>query len=403
MTRILLVGICGHMGHAITEAALKQGGLFCVVAGVDVAGSPAADIPVYPSIEAVKEEYDVIVDFSALAAVESTLRGAVKAGKPVIIATTGLSERHKQLLREASASIPVFQTGNMSIGVNLQVNLVRAAKAALGSGYDVEIVETHHRRKVDAPSGTAQMLAAAARGELPRDGEIVCGRHGTSCRRQDGEIGISSVRGGTIVGEHEVLFLGQDEVVEINHRAYSKQLFATGALRAAAYLVGRTPGLYDMQDVINEGDVASHVSTIPDQAVIHLYGIKSGDVFREVFHLVAEAGVGVDMISYVPSYSSRSLGFTVDRRQLSDATNALMPLIAREGLNIRTESDALKLVVEGPGMARRTGVAADVFDVLSASRIDLLLVTTGETKIEVCVPASQGGLATEEIERNFCK
>ena len=401
MIRILLVGICGQMGHAILEAASNQSGLFSVVAGVDRATSPTVTVPVYENISDVREEYDAIVDFSVPAALTATLHTAMALLKPVVVATTGLTETHMQLIREASGKVPVFQTGNMSLGVNLQMNLIREAKKALGSGYDVEIVETHHRRKMDAPSGTAQMLANCIREECKDEAEILYGRHGTSCRRQDQEITVHSVRGGTIVGEHQVMFLGRDEVIEITHRAYSKQVFAVGALRATAYIMEKPAGIYNMQDVVTEGDIASRVSMVRDQAVIHLYGLKSGTAFTSVFDTVTEAGVGVDMISYVPSFASRTVGFTVDRRQLSDASNALMGLIAREGLTIRTESDAVKLVIEGAGMALRTGVASRVFDVLSNSGIDILLVTTGETKIEVAVPAAQAPRAAAAIGEYF--
>lgn len=401
MIRILLVGICGQMGHAVLEAAARQSGLFCVVAGVDRAQSPAVTVPVYDNIEDVKEVYDAIVDFSVPAALSGTLQAAVRNLKPAVIATTGLTEAHMQMIREAACKVAIFQTGNMSLGVNLQMNLIREAKKALGNGFDVEIVETHHRRKMDAPSGTAQMLANCIREECSDESEILYGRHGTSCRREDKDITVHSVRGGTIVGEHQVMFFGQDEVIEVTHRAYSKQVFAVGALRATAYLLEKGPGIYNMQDVVTEGDIASHVSMVKDQAVLHLYGLKSSNAFTDIFNTVADAGVGVDMISYVPSFASRSVGFTVDRRQLSDASNALMSVISAEGLTIRTESDAVKLVIEGKGMARRIGVASRVFEILASSGIDLLLVTTGETKIEIAVPSAQAPRAASIIEEYF--
>lgn len=266
--------------------------------------------------------------------------------------------------------MPIFQTGNLSLGVNLQMALIREARATLGAGFDVEIIERHHRRKIDAPSGTALMLAGCIEEESTAETELVFGRHETNRRRTDGEIGIHSVRGGTIVGEHEVLFLGRDEVLEINHRAYSKQVFATGALRAAAYLLQKQHGLYSMQDIVTEGNVASHVTALEDQAILNLSGLPAdGRLVRRILALVAERGVVVDMISLsLPGGAAACLGFTMPQAQLSDALNALLPLSGSVPFELFTEGGMTKLVIEGPGMALRTGVAAEVLGVLEDAR-----------------------------------
>ena len=158
MIRILLNGIGGQMGRATLEAARNQSGLYCVVAGVDAAPQSVGDIPVYAACGQVKEAFDVIIDFSVPAALAGVLRLARERHTPAVIGTTGLTERHRQLIADAAAQVPIFQTGNLSLGVNLQMALIREARATLGAGFDVEIIERHHRRKIDAPSGTALML-----------------------------------------------------------------------------------------------------------------------------------------------------------------------------------------------------------------------------------------------------
>lgn len=405
MIRILINGIGGQMGRAILEAARNQSGLYCVVAGVDVSGAAVEDIPVYGACAEVRESFDVIIDFSVPAALTDVLRLARTRHTPAVIGTTGLTERHMRLIADTAEQVPVFQTGNMSLGVNLQMELIRNAKATLGAGFDVEIIERHHRRKIDAPSGTALMLARCIQAESTAENELVFGRHETNHRRTDGEIGIHSVRGGTIVGEHEVLFLGRDEVLEINHRAYSKQVFAVGALRAAAYLMQKQRGLYNMQNIVTESNVASHVTAVEEQAILNLSGLPAdGRLVRRVLALVAEQGVVVDMISMaLPDGATACLGFTVPQQQLSDALNALLPLKGSVPFDLFTESGVTKLVIEGPGMALRTGVAAEVLGVLEDAAIGVRLITTSETKIELCVSAAQAARAAAEIQQHVLK
>lgn len=405
MIRILLNGIGGQMGRATLEAARNQSGLYCVVAG---RGRRAAERRRHPGIRRVRPgEGSVRRDHRLFRA-----RGACRRAAPCARAayarghrTTGLTERHRQLIADAAAQVPIFQTGNLSLGVNLQMALIREARATLGAGFDVEIIERHHRRKIDAPSGTALMLAGCIEEESTAETELVFGRHETNRRRTDGEIGIHSVRGGTIVGEHEVLFLGRDEVLEINHRAYSKQVFATGALRAAAYLLQKQHGLYSMQDIVTEGNVASHVTALEDQAILNLSGLPAdGRLVRRILALVAERGVVVDMISLsLPGGAAACLGFTVPQAQLSDALNALLPLSGSVPFELFTEGGMTKLVIEGPGMALRTGVAAEVLGVLEDAGIAVRLITTSETKIELCVGAAQAARAAAELQQHILK
>ena len=221
-----------------------------VVAGFDIDDRQLRDYPVYKNPEEFDGHADVVVDFSSPLALDGLLKYSSANNTPIVLCTTGYSPEHIAMIENVSGNIPVFRSGNMSLGINLLADLVRRACAVLGSGFDVEVVERHHNRKVDAPSGTALMLADAAASALPYDPEYVYERQSKRQPRNECEIGISSVRGGTIVGEHEVIFAGFHEVIELKHSAGSRDVFAAGAVRAAKFLatVGK-PGMYDMSDV----------------------------------------------------------------------------------------------------------------------------------------------------------
>ena len=237
------------MGKAITAAAEKD---YTIVAGVDINASSlaaACSFPVYESISDFPDKADVIVDFSHHSALPSLLDYAKKTKTPLVIATTGHTEQELALMKEASDEVAIFFSGNFSIGINLLINLAKQAAKTLGMDFDVEIIEKHHNKKLDAPSGTANMIANAI-SEQREESEYVYDRHSERRARDPREIGIHSVRGGTIVGEHEVIFAGTNEIVTISHSAASREIFATGALRAAAYLTTKQSGLYNMSDLI---------------------------------------------------------------------------------------------------------------------------------------------------------
>ena len=271
------------------------------------------------------------------------LRFAQSRGIPAIIGTTGLGERELKLIRAASERIPVFQTGNMSLGVNLQLELVQLASATLGPDFDVEIIETHHRKKIDAPSGTALMLANAIAESLPEETELVYGRHEKNKRRTNSEIGIHSVRGGTVVGEHQVQFIGNDEIVEVSHRAFSKQVFVQGALRAAQYICGKKNGLYNMKNVVSEHDAPSHLLSLQDQAVVSVHAAaEDGSFLSHLFCAVSEKDVFVDMIACSePDERSVSVGFSLAAADLFPAMEALNALKeAGASFSYRTRADS---------------------------------------------------------------
>lgn len=248
-TRILFSGIGGRMGKA-TRIAAENSTEYKIVAGLDIA--PMVDtIPIFTDPEDVNVEVDAIIEFSHHSATAKLLEFAVKRGIPAVICTTGHTEEETALIHEAAKKIPVFYSRNMSIGINLLIELAKKAASLLGSDYDIEIVEKHHNKKLDAPSGTALMIADEVSKAVDYEPEYVYERQSRRQARGKTEIGISAVRGGTIVGEHDIMFCGPDEIITVSHSAASRDVFATGALRAAAYVVGKEPGFYDMSSMIN--------------------------------------------------------------------------------------------------------------------------------------------------------
>lgn len=250
MTRVLMHGCCGRMGRMITELVSKDENAV-IAAGVDAMGEQYAEYPVYHSLDEVEEEIDAVIDFSNAGAVDHLLEWCVAKKIPAAVCTTGLSEEQIKKLHTASESIAVLKSANMSIGVNLLLNILKEAAPKLAdAGFDIEIVEKHHNQKLDAPSGTAIALADAVNEGLSEHYDYVYDRSTRREKRPKKEIGISSVRGGSIVGDHDVIFAGQDEVVTFSHTAYSRAIFAKGAIAAAKYLNGKPAGFYDMQDVL---------------------------------------------------------------------------------------------------------------------------------------------------------
>ena len=247
MLNILLCGCGGRMGAAVAAAANAAGDR--IVAGVDVNPTAAMPYPVFTSPEEFTGKADVMIDFSHHSALEGLLAYATRTGTPLVVCTTGHTEEEMQMMKKASEKVAVFFSRNMSLGINLLISLCRRAAATLGEDFDIEIIEKHHNQKLDAPSGTALMIADA----LCEDAEhpYVYDRHAVRKKREKGEIGLHAVRGGTIVGEHEVMFCGKDEIVTLSHSAASREVFATGALRAANFLVGKGAGFYNMDDVVN--------------------------------------------------------------------------------------------------------------------------------------------------------
>lgn len=247
--KILLCGACGKMGRNVTEVAQAAGAE--IVCGVDLYPAPMP-YPVYPSFSQVTQTPEVVIDFSSANALEERLAFCAERNLGIVLASTGYSDTDLALIAEYAKRIAIFKTGNLSVGVNLLQFLAKKAAEFLGNGFDAEIIERHHNQKKDAPSGTALMLEQSVNEGFGNSKHPVFGRHGNVGARDKSEIGVHAVRGGTIVGEHEVMFAGEDEIVTLSHSARSRKVFASGALKAAAWLIGKRPGLYDMTDLLSE-------------------------------------------------------------------------------------------------------------------------------------------------------
>jgi len=249
MTNIAICGANGKMGKTVYTCASER--IDCkVIAGVDVFTKQYADFPIVEAPDKLPVKPDVIIDFSNPALLHNLLGYCLSTGTPLVIGSTGYSDEQIAQIKSASQQIPIFFTFNMSLGINLLVQLAKKAASVLGDQFDIEIVEKHHNQKIDAPSGTAIMLANAVNETLNNSKNYVYDRHSRRQKREKSEIGMHSIRGGTIVGEHDVIFAGHDEVITLSHSAASKAVFANGAVNAAVFLKDQPAGLYDMSQMI---------------------------------------------------------------------------------------------------------------------------------------------------------
>ena len=250
MIKILMHGCNGRMGQMISGLARDEEEMM-IAAGVDTYQGVSNEYPVFGSIDACDDDVDVVIDFSNAAAADAVMEYCAKRQIPLVFCTTGLSEEQLQKLEDTAKQTAVLKSANMSLGINLLLKLLKdAAKVLAPAGYDIEIVEKHHNQKLDAPSGTALALADSINEAMDGSYVYTYDRSQVRRKREKKEIGISAVRGGTIVGEHEVLFAGLDEVIELKHTAYSRSVFGKGAVEAARFLAGKPAGMYDMSDVI---------------------------------------------------------------------------------------------------------------------------------------------------------
>ena len=251
MTNIAICGACGHMGRVIADIIAGRDDC-TVTAGIDKITQQYADFPIVDAPDKLPAKPDVIIDFSHPSTLDGLLGYCLDNGVPLVIATTGYSEEQITQIKKAAESIPVFFTFNMSLGINLLAELAKKAASVLEGQFDIEILEKHHNQKLDAPSGTAIMLADAINDTLNEKCSYVYDRHSLRAKRSKTEIGMHSVRGGTIVGEHEIIFAGRDEVITLKHEAHSKSVFAVGSVNAAIFLSRKPAGLYAMNDMLAE-------------------------------------------------------------------------------------------------------------------------------------------------------
>lgn len=250
MVRVIMHGCNGKMGQTISGLIASDEDIE-IVAGIDAFDNGQNSYPVFASIDKCDVAADAIIDFSAAAAIDGLLDYCAEKQVPCVLCTTGLSEAQLAKVQEASKKVAILKSANMSLGINMLLKLLKEATATLApAGFDIEIVEKHHNQKVDAPSGTALALADSINEELNNEYKYVYDRSQVREKRTQKEIGMSAVRGGTIVGDHDVIFAGADEVITFSHRAYSKAVFGKGAIQAAKFLAGKPAGMYDMSDVI---------------------------------------------------------------------------------------------------------------------------------------------------------
>ena len=250
MINILLCGSNGNMGRKVNEVVNENNDL-SIAAGIDKTSDMYSTYPVFTAFSDVVDEVDLILDFSCPCLLDDMLEFATANSVSCVICTTGYSPDQDEKIKQASEKIAVFYSGNMSLGINLLIELAKKATKVLGKEFDIEIIEKHHNLKLDAPSGTALMIADNISDTLEEEPQYVYDRHSYRKKRSKNEIGIHSVRGGTIVGEHEVIFAGRDEVVTVSHQAQSKEVFAVGAVNAAVFLADKEAGMYDMSDLLS--------------------------------------------------------------------------------------------------------------------------------------------------------
>ncbi len=249
MKQIILSGCNGKMGHVISDIVMGRDDC-TIVAGFDLNTQRQYDYPVYAKPSEYTGGGDVIIDFSHPSLLTALLDYAEEKKIPIVLATTGYSKAQLEEIHAAAQRLPVFFSANMSLGINLMVELAKKAASVLGGSFDIEIIEKHHNQKIDAPSGTALMIADAVSGVLSEKPQYVYDRHSQRKKRDKNEIGIHAIRGGTIVGEHDIMFAGRDEILTISHTAMSKEVFASGAVNAAVFMCGKAPGLYNMKDMV---------------------------------------------------------------------------------------------------------------------------------------------------------
>ncbi|MEA5031532.1 MAG: 4-hydroxy-tetrahydrodipicolinate reductase [Sphaerochaeta sp.] len=402
MVRVILNGCGGRMGTVLTNLIGDMSDMK-IVAGIDIV-EVSRPYPTFASLEACTIDADVVVDFTSPKTLHGFLPIAVARKLGIVVATTGLTQVELDLLAQASTEIAIFRSGNMSLGINLVQQLLQSTTKVLGERFDIEIIEKHHNLKKDSPSGTALMLADSINAVRIKKMRYVCGREGADTLRKPDELGIHSLRGGTIVGQHEVTFAGQDEIISIGHQAFSRQVFATGAIAAAAYIVRQKPGIYSMQDMINESSAVTTLYTYPEEVLVSLEDLpRDMSVISHLYGVLAENDVFIDMISHTGATNGHlSVSFTINAKDRVKTEALLRDLVsAHDGVHLGIVDNITKLTVEGPGMEFQSGVAYRVFSCMAKAGIPILAVTTSESKISYISPTSDVDRAVAIIKEEF--
>ncbi len=404
MIRLMISGANGFMGQVVARIAAEDKNM-SVVCGVDkITDRFENPFPVYSCFTDIHEEADVIVDFSRPDALSDILAYAVKTNTPAVLCTTGYTEDDIAAIKTAAESVALFKSANMSLGVNLQMDLIKQLAEFLGHDYDIEIIEKHHNRKVDAPSGTALALADVLNDALHHELNYVYGRTPESGKREPKDIGIHSIRGGTVVGEHQVAFYGNDEVITVTHEAQSRQVFAVGAVRAARFLAGKPAGLYAMDDFIKNPHVIRNMYFDQNQSMISVSNIPPDSLtLAGLFEALTTSGVNIDIITQsILTSGLINLSFSLSKHDLKRATTAMSEYIDElDGTEMTVLEDVTKVTVEGSGMEREAGVAARLFSALALENIPVKAISTSEIKIAFCVVPEQSMDALAVVSKVF--
>ncbi|HKL94002.1 MAG TPA: 4-hydroxy-tetrahydrodipicolinate reductase [Clostridia bacterium] len=395
MINIAICGASGRMGRTIYKSLIANKE-FQILFGVDAYTPTDLPFPVYKSFADCALTCDVILDFSIPQTLEDILDYALANECKVVLSTTGHSPEQIEKIVAASKKIAIFRSSNMSLGVNLLASLSKEASKFLGDTYDVEIVETHHNAKLDAPSGTAIMLADAVR-EVRNNLTPVYGRHDKAKRRAASEIGIHSLRGGTVIGKHDVCFFGAGEAIKLSHESESKEIFVNGALRAAKFLMNKNQGLFDMNSIIGDFYAVTTISGDENITLISLDKTTQSD-FTALLKHIANNNINLDMISQtINKDATISVSFT-----LSDFDNKkLFALLDSAKIDYSKTIGTAKLTIEGAGMEHKSGVALEVMNVLATISAKIFAITTSETKISCCINASALNTAEEALKEHY--
>ena len=404
MIKILIFGCGGSMGRVLADLTQASDDIE-IAAGVDpFIKEEEFPFPVFATLADCDIAIDVIVDFSSPKIVRELLDGALQMKTPLVIATTGHSTEDRNYMMQAAESLPIFQAANMSVGINLMADLLKKTAVVLGNQFDIEIIEKHHNLKKDAPSGTAYELANSINQVFMNSKNYVFGRHTSTDQRDINDIGIHAVRGGTIVGEHQVQFAGTDEVFELKHTAYSKQIFAAGALRAVRFISEKLPGYYSMKEMIAKESTVTNMYTSDEEALVSMSDIPYEPTeITKIFKQIGEKKINLDMISQTaPVKGKVNISFTLPRKDLEQAVILLKTYqdLFPE-LHLDVMSEVTKISVTGPGMEVQSGVAAQVFEVMTSRGIALKAVTTSETKISYVISQKNRRMAIEAIKTTF--
>ena len=381
MIKIALSGAAGRMCRTIYKSLIGSKD-YEIVYGIDTFIPTDLPFPVYANVNDIKEKADVIIDFSRSDSIDSILPYAVSTGTKLVIATTGHSKEQEDAILTASEKIAIFKASNMSLGVNLLANLSKEATKFLGDEYDIEIIEMHHNQKLDAPSGTAMTLAEEI--NSVRETPLVpqYGRKETSHRRDKNEIGIHAVRGGSIVGKHNVMFIGKGEIVTLSHESASKEVFAEGALRAAAFIMDKDNGMYNMQSILGDFYAVTSVTEDKNISFVELPYVSANE-FLALLKRIKDADISLDMISQnINPNGSLTIGFSLNDEDLPAVRNMITP-----GTDYTATSGCVKLNTEGAGMEHKSGVALEVLTILNNLGAKVFAITTSETKISSCINA----------------